>query len=358
MSKLDRFFSELEDKEFPIAIQTVNSHIYELLENQQNKSSGGKVTKEIMQTVKKCFDYVSMRMVLAHRECVAAEIRLKTIITDSKAYEALRIRRSGVSDSVPDKTEETTTRRKGQFRDTGFSVVLTPRDTSSSILDIKDELKKALKEDADFPVLTDVIATKAGQLVFRVPTKSDSEKLKDTIKTWADRVKITTPRRRRCRVLLLSVNNEASEEEVFRSVRGVLLESGIDEDREIEVIRKINTRAGATNWLLDVDSDCFDCLIERKRICINLERYKVVEFVQITRCFKCQKFGHLASKCTGIQRCVKCSGEHHLKECGSSEEVCANCKDDDDVDAAHRADSVQCPSFLTYRGGLLSARRL
>ncbi|KAL0153030.1 hypothetical protein M9458_051629, partial [Cirrhinus mrigala] len=30
------------------------------------------------------------------------------------------------------------------------------------------------------------------------------------------------------------------------------------------------------------------------------------------RCFKCQRYGHVAAVCKGKQRCGKCSGEHDV----------------------------------------------
>lgn len=44
------------------------------------------------------------------------------------------------------------------------------------------------------------------------------------------------------------------------------------------------------------------------------------------RCFKCQKFGHVAAICKGTQKCGRCAGNH---EYGKSEKTakikCCNC---------------------------------
>lgn len=45
------------------------------------------------------------------------------------------------------------------------------------------------------------------------------------------------------------------------------------------------------------------------------------------RCFKCQKFGHLATLCTGPTICGNCAEEGHShRECLNLQISCANCQ--------------------------------
>lgn len=44
------------------------------------------------------------------------------------------------------------------------------------------------------------------------------------------------------------------------------------------------------------------------------------------RCFKCQRYGHVAAVCKGKQRCGKCSGEHEYGKCQEGTKLkCCNC---------------------------------
>lgn len=88
-TKLEIFFAELEHNELLEVVQKINTYMYDVLEAQQNKSGGGKVTKEIMQTIKKCIDQINNRLGRAHKDYVASETRLKTMVTDSRPYDAL-----------------------------------------------------------------------------------------------------------------------------------------------------------------------------------------------------------------------------------------------------------------------------
>lgn len=100
-------------------------------------------------------------------------------------------------------------------------------------------------------------------------------------------------------------------------------------------------------------------VLDLRRICIDFNRYIIVEYLQIIRCFKCQGYGHISSRCSGDQKCPKCAGSHALADCNAVVvEACANCgiNDDDDVDPAHQADSPDCPAFKAYKAGLLAKR--
>jgi hypothetical protein len=63
------------------------------------------------------------------------------------------------------------------------------------------------------------------------------------------------------------------------------------------------------------------------------------------RCFKCQKFGHLAFRCPEtIEICGNCAQEgHNDKNCESNTTKCSNCK------GPHRANDPGCPTFRELR---------
>ncbi|CAL9698214.1 unnamed protein product [Knipowitschia caucasica] len=57
------------------------------------------------------------------------------------------------------------------------------------------------------------------------------------------------------------------------------------------------------------------------------------------RCFKCQRFGHLAASCRGNRRCTKCGGEHNIASCSVPSPKCCNCG------GCHMASSKDCAVF-------------
>ena len=87
----------------------------------------------------------------------------------------------------------------------------------------------------------------------------------------------------------------------------------------------------------------FTCEIP-KSICLDFQIYRVRPFVQgPTRCFKCQNFGHISSKCKSFAKCTKCSGPHSVDQCTSSTLKCANCQGN------HSNNFKKCPRFLVAK---------
>lgn len=39
------------------------------------------------------------------------------------------------------------------------------------------------------------------------------------------------------------------------------------------------------------------------------------------RCYKCQRYGHVAAQCRGKPRCAKCGGGHEYGGCGEKAEL-------------------------------------
>ncbi|CAJ1066432.1 uncharacterized protein LOC113119923 [Xyrichtys novacula] len=64
-----------------------------------------------------------------------------------------------------------------------------------------------------------------------------------------------------------------------------------------------------------------------ERVHIGYMSYGVRLYVpRPLRCFKCQKYGHVAAVCKGRQRCGKCAGEHEYGKCEIGAKIkCCNC---------------------------------
>lgn len=350
-------FGERDAEEYPIAIQKVNVYIYDMLEAQKEKSS--KVTADVMKNLKKCFDYINLRLVKAHRESVANETKVRTMITDSKAYEALVKRVSGGTSGDTGLSQFSALKKSSSKIEQGFSVLISPAE-GDDVDKVKKDLRGVWREKPDSPIPYDVVATKAGQVVLKVKTREDTEKIRTLLQSderTKDKIKVTVPKRRRQRLLVLSVDAEVAEDEIRTSLAGVLADGGLPASSDVEVVRHYPTRQGKENWIVDVDVEGANFLIERRRVCVDMDRYRIVRFVPIVRCYRCQAYGHVSNRCADVEKCPKCAAGHALKDCTIEEENCINCiRRDDDKDTSHRADSMDCPCYQDYRAELLSKR--
>lgn len=106
--------------------------------------------------------------------------------------------------------------------------------------------------------------------------------------------------------------------------------------------------------MLDDDADSFGYLLNKRRICIDLNRYRMVGYIPTARYFNCQEIGDIAGRCENIGRCTDCAGKSCVRDCTAHSFMCAICfAADEDREHGHRADSF-CPSFKTYRDGLMA----
>ncbi|XP_054259232.1 golgin subfamily A member 6-like protein 22 [Macrosteles quadrilineatus] len=91
-------------------------------------------------------------------------------------------------------------------------------------------------------------------------------------------------------------------------------------------------------------------LRRKERIFVEWQSCRVKDYVDVARCFKCQKFGHVAKHCKSeTPACSHCAGEHDYKDCpnkGKKEKVrCINCVRDKKENSKHEARSRKCPAY-------------
>ena len=85
------------------------------------------------------------------------------------------------------------------------------------------------------------------------------------------------------------------------------------------------------------------------RAYINWLRINIKDYVGAARCFRCQRYGHVAKHCTNKEQiCGHCANTGHtIKECPSRQEPpkCAACSHGK-KENSHSINSKKCKTFL------------
>lgn len=85
--------------------------------------------------------------------------------------------------------------------------------------------------------------------------------------------------------------------------------------------------------------------MEAEKVNVDLVKVFVEEEDQVTRCFNCNGYGHVAKYCKDAVVCPRCGGGHKMKDCQAEELDCPNCKQMGIVERRHPASSRYCPVY-------------
>ena len=102
-----------------------------------------------------------------------------------------------------------------------------------------------------------------------------------------------------------------------------------------------------TKWVVEVSQAVRPHLIGSGRLRLGWLFCRVVDHVSVSRCYQCQKFGHIARGCNRKEVCGWCAEEgHNIKNCTRKGQtaVCINCKEAR-RGCGHDAGSLECPAY-------------
>jgi hypothetical protein len=102
-----------------------------------------------------------------------------------------------------------------------------------------------------------------------------------------------------------------------------------------------------TNWVMEVPPQVRGKLLQGK-IYISWNACKVRDYIAISRCYKCQGYGHVAKYChVSYEICAHCAESgHSTRECPNKENnpSCVNCKKAGEK-GDHAASKVNYPMY-------------
>jgi len=83
--------------------------------------------------------------------------------------------------------------------------------------------------------------------------------------------------------------------------------------------------------IAEVNAKTHDVILEEERMKVEWNickvLYRVKNYIEILRCFKCCGYYHFARNCKKEVACGQCAGKHVSRECKDKTKECVNCED-------------------------------
>ncbi|XP_072302084.1 uncharacterized protein [Eucyclogobius newberryi] len=128
---------------------------------------------------------------------------------------------------------------------------------------------------------------------------------------------VSDAERNTVRGVIVGVPTATSVDEVKENLTGVT----VVDARRLKVTR-FGVRCDSLSVMVTLEGRCLPSKVFIGYMCYSVRPYVPPPL----RCFKCQRFGHIAAVCRGRQRCGKCAGDHEYGKCDVGAKLkCCNC---------------------------------
>lgn len=105
------------------------------------------------------------------------------------------------------------------------------------------------------------------------------------------------------------------------------------------------------NIIINCDLKTQAAFLHRRSVIFGFAEYQCFEDIEVTQCFKCQRFGHLSSSCKFPTKCKHCLENHNSKECTHTvppAKRCSNCirsnkNQETEFNVHHSPSDIRCP---------------
>lgn len=204
------------------------------------------------------------------------------------------------------------------------------------------EIKEIIKP-SEFQWQIKGVRTTKNKLLIETGDKAESTKIAKKLtdaKFAAKAVDKKSPQ-----MLILGVNRDTTEAELTKCIAA----QNFDGKGTIKVVSRSGRRDTALcNWIIETDIATRDRILAAGRLYIEWQSCRTVDHIPVTRCFKCNKFGHPSKYCSeDAPTCGHCSSKgHEFKDCPNkaSPPKCANCSRFGKP-ANHDTRDSECPAY-------------
>jgi hypothetical protein len=182
---------------------------------------------------------------------------------------------------------------------------------------------------------------------------SDSQILKDL------RLKAVPIKKRWPRMLIADVPASVTQDQLTEELSAQNLPDSIPEQFIGKIFKHGRKASGASqsraltdsvNYVVELHPAARKHFLQTGRVYTTWRSHPIRDFLEVTRCYNCQHYGHLSRNCKSPQACGFCSSTtHESSRCPArdnpQEHKCVNCQRSGAKNTAHHTAANVCPIF-------------
>lgn len=223
-----------------------------------------------------------------------------------------------------------------------------PKDKTQLVKTTTEEVQNCINPSTS--KITNIKSASGGGIIIACKDTDSIEKCSKEMKDkLGDKYDINVPRKRFAQIKILGLLEELQEDELIDKIEHQ--NHVLHNNSKIKLIYMKKATNGRITAIIESDETTHQNIIEKEKLAIGWRECRVFEYVQVARCFKCQKYNHVAKYCTQPDKCGKCAGPHASNECTSEIINCSNCIDAkiryhfDDINVNHCVWQVECAVY-------------
>jgi len=197
----------------------------------------------------------------------------------------------------------------------------------------KAEIKKVVVPRTAGIQIAKVRNIAKGGVAVTVQTSKQAENLKARLASPTSEGKFTVKdaKGKNPRIKIFDVPSTMNEDELRDCIYGQNLSDYVSKEvfvSEFKTIFKTKPdEHDKVSWIVSCSPEVRSFLVKKVKIGIDWFLCKVRDFTAVTRCFKCNGFGHTVKFCKNQASCGKCAEGHETRDCTYEGSLkCSNCK--------------------------------
>lgn len=337
----------------------VNSleEIVALLQILKNKSS--KPTKNQQDLCGEAVSYIQDLLevgndpVKTELEAKIKKTELELIKIKAEKYDAISTENrsySQVCNSIPPPTKKIEK----------FVAIIDPKPECTEIVDAKQTLnilKYKIKEKNKPIRINKIKKTNKTRLIIECDHKKDRDNIIDALKYDKD-IDAIIPKGLSPSIQVHGIDRDIDNEDIVNLIMDFNpnIKDVTTNEKDFKFLfEKVDKTNQSKFAIFQVSPTVFKEISKSFTIYLPFSICRVNEYFSIVQCFKCHKFGHKKSQCTGSPKCSNCASSNHLTKDCSEELNCPNCStynkfkmkyNNNTLDVKHSAYCKTCPMFL------------